>query len=140
MAFVNVKDVGDRLGRPITDLEEVAQVNAWINDAETLIRARVRDFDVRVSEGCLDPDIVRLVVGNAVERKLRNPDGKQNERIDDYSYGLNADAARGAVFITDEEWALLQPSGGDGAFSIVPGGYPSGKYWWPTTDRWEPLR
>ena len=45
----------------------------------------------------------------AVIRKVKNPDGKVSEGIDDYNYRLNENARKGDLFLTDEEWALISP-------------------------------
>ena len=137
--YANLTDVAERLGRPITDSDEVAQVNAWIGDVEQLIAARLPDLDERIAEGRPTLAVVTMVVANAVIRKVKNPDGKQNERIDDYSYGLTEDAARGALFLTDEEWALLAPVGQSGAFTIKPYGAVRGSGQWVHPDVWVPL-
>lgn len=130
--YANLTDVADRLGRPISDALEVTQVNAWIADVEAIILARIPSLDVRLSTGALSPDVVSMVVANAVVRKVKNPDGKQNERIDDYSYGLTESASRGELFLTAEEWALLAPAAGAGGFSTRPGFVPD-RYVWPGT-------
>lgn len=132
MSYANVTDVQVRLGRPITSSAEIAQVTAWLTDVEALIKVRIPDLDQRVVTGQIDESIVSLVEAQVVVRKVKNPDGKQNERIDDYSYGLNTDAARGDLFLTDEEWALLLPVSATGAFTIRPFGEPSsrGPQWW----------
>lgn len=132
MSYANVTDVQIRLGRPITSAAEIAQVTAWLTDVEALIKVRIPDLDQRVALGQIDEAIVALVEAQAVVRKVKNPDGKQNERIDDYSYGLNTDAARGDLFLTDEEWALLLPVSATGAFTIRPFGEPSSRvpHWW----------
>ncbi len=137
--YANLTDVAERLGRPITDSDEVAQVNAWIGDVEQLIAARLPDLDERIADGRPTLAVVMMVVANAVIRKVKNPDGKQNERIDDYSYGLTEDAARGALFLTDEEWALLAPVGQSGAFTIMPYGAVRGRGQWVHPDVWVPL-
>src|SRR6478735_3964414 len=116
MTYAVLADVATRLGRPITDSNEVAQVEAWLGDVESLILARIPDLADWVAGGVPSEAVVKMVEANAVVRKVKNPDGKQNERIDDYSYGLNADAARGDLFLTDAEWALLEPGSGEGAF------------------------
>lgn len=121
MTYATVADVGTRLGRPITEPAEVAQVNAWLGDVESLILARVPNLVELVDDGRPTAATVAMIEANAVIRKVKNPDGKQNERIDDYSYGLNADAARGDLFLTDAEWALLLPVSASGAFSTRPG-------------------
>ena len=125
MSVATVTDVQVRLGRPITDTAEIAQVNAWLADIEALIKVRIPDLAVRILDGVLDEEVVKLVEAQAVVRKVKNPDGKQNERVDDYSYGLNADAPRGDLFLTDDEWALLLPSTNpSGAFTVRPYGAP----------------
>lgn len=125
MSIASVTDVQVRLGRPITDAAEIAQISAWLGDVEALIKVRIPDLAQRVLDGLLDSEVVKLVEAQVVVRKVKNPDGKQNERIDDYSYGLTADAARGDLFLTDDEWDLLTPSATpSGAFTIRPFGAP----------------
>src|SRR5690625_133582 len=129
MAFANLSDVADRLGRPISDPDEVKQVNAWIGDVEVIIRSRIPDIDDQIDGGALSSDVVTMVTTNAVVRKALNPTGKQNERIDDYSYGLTEDAARGDLFLTEAEWGLLMPVSASGAFSVRPGFDPDRRCW-----------
>ncbi|HLR96184.1 MAG TPA: Gp19/Gp15/Gp42 family protein [Jiangellaceae bacterium] len=129
MALVNLDDVASRLGRPISDPDEVDQVIAWTGDVEAIIRARIPDIDQRIVEGEPSAEVVTMVAANAVVRKVNNPTGKQNERIDDYSYGLTEDAARGELFLTDDEWALLMPDSGLGAFSVRPSYEPDRHPW-----------
>ena len=105
MAYAAVQDVATTLGRPITDPDEQNQVIAWISGCELKIRTRLGDIDG------LDQDILRYVISEAVARRVRNPEGKQNERIDDYSYGLSSEAARAEIYLTEDEWAMLAPSG-----------------------------
>jgi len=139
VTYATVEDVSKRLGRPITAQAEIDQVNAWLADVEQIILARIPDLDERVTEGQPPSGVVVMVEANAVVRKVRNPEGKQNERIDDYSYGLNADAARGELFLTDDEWNLLLPGGSDGAFTIRPAGRVPGPGYWLHPDVWVPL-
>lgn len=124
MSYATVTDVQVRLGRPIIDTDEIEQVNAWLSDVEALILSRIPDLVARIDEGTIAEAVLVMVEARAVVRKAKNPDGKQNERIDDYSYGLNADAARGEVFLTDEEWGLLLPVGSATAFTVRPFGQP----------------
>lgn len=138
MTYALLTDVATRLGRPITDPDEVAQVNAWLADVEALILTRIPDLGAHVSEGRPTPAVVTMIEANAVIRKIKNPDGKQNERIDDYSYGLNTDAARGDLFLTDEEWALLAPGSGEGAFTIRPYSANPRRGQWVHPDVWVP--
>ncbi len=124
MAYATVTDVTKRLGRAVSSNDERLQITTWLNDAERLILRRIPDLEAKVEDGSICRDDVVLVEANAVFRKVKNPDGKQNERIDDYSYGLGDDAAKGEVFIADDEWSLLlsDDDGIDGAFTITPGG------------------
>jgi len=124
MSYATITDVSTRLGRPISDSLEVAQVTAWIGDIEALILARIPTLAGLITAGSLATETVTMVEANAVIRKIRNPDGKQNEKIDDYSYGLNANAARGELFLSDDEWDLLTPNASSGAFTVTPYGLP----------------
>ena len=138
MAHASIDDVSTRLGRPITSAGEVQQVTAWLGDIEALILARIPTLDLLIAAGSPTAAVVAMVEANAVIRKIRNPEGKVSEDIDDYRYRLNADAARGDLFLTDSEWALLQPAGGDGAFTIRPAGTPRTEGWWVHPDTWVP--
>lgn len=105
MAYAIVKDVEAVLGRRASSEEETEQINAWIKGAELIIQSRLGPLDE------LDSQAVRFVICESVARRVRNPDGIQNERIDDYSYGFNTDAAKASLHITDEEWELLRGRG-----------------------------
>lgn len=118
--FATLTDVQARLGRPISDAAEIAQVTAWLADTEVLIRARVPDIDERVAAGTPPAATVTMVVSNVVIRKLQNPDGKIQEGLDDYNYRLNENARRGELFLTDDEWALILGPVASGAFSVRP--------------------
>lgn len=120
MAYATVEDVATRLGRPITEPTEVAQVDAWLEDVEVLIRARVPDLDALVTAGTPPEPVVVMVESNAVVRMVRNPEGKTQERIDDYSWGLPANPYAGSLYLTDVEWGLLEPGASDGAWTIRP--------------------
>lgn len=122
MTHAAVADVSTRLGRPITSTPEIAQVNAWLGDVEAQILARIPGFAAAVIAGAPSTAVVVMVEANAVIRKIRNPDGKVSEDIDDYRYRLNADAARGDLFLTDEEWAWLTPESPSAAFTVTPYG------------------
>lgn len=102
MAVATLDDVATSLGRPITDMAEVAQVNQWLGDAELLISLRFPDLTA------LNQDALKYVEREAVVARLRNPDGYQYEAIDDYRYGLPAESRR--ITITDEWWQMLAPT------------------------------
>ncbi len=123
MTYANLSDVQTRLGRTVSDASEVAQINAWLSDAETVITGRISNLVALVTAGTIPLATVVMVECRAVIRKINNPDGKQNERLDDYSFGLNPDQAKGEIFLTDEEWEMVTPDTGSAeAFTIRPRG------------------
>jgi Phage protein Gp19/Gp15/Gp42 len=137
MTYAPVDDVATRLGRPITEPPEVAQVEAWLADTELLILARVPDLDALVAAGDPTQGAVVMVESNAVVRMVRNPDGKTQERIDDYSWGLPANPQAGTLYLTDTEWGLLEPGASEGAWTIRPYAA-TGAGTWLTPDVWVP--
>ena len=112
---VTTDDIAKRLGRSLSTAE-VAQVEAWIGDAEWLIDSRAARLGLSV-----DPDVQDRVVALAVVEMARNP---QNETqvdvaIDDGRVSKRYSSGSGRVTIRDEWWALLDPNGGDGsAFAV----------------------
>lgn len=105
MSYATVIDVATTLGRPITDPDEQNQITNWISKTERIIAARLGDLDA------LDRQILADVISEVVARRARNPDGKRNERIDDYSYTLDAAASSVELTLTDAEWARLSQDG-----------------------------
>lgn len=138
MAYATVSDVEARLGRPISDPLEVVQVEAWLDDIEALIMARIPDLADRIGDGTPTVSMVVTIEANAVIRKIQNPNGVVSEGNDVYNYRLNENARKGELFLTDQEWALLLPGGGDGAFTITPGGYRPRDGQWVHPDVWVP--
>jgi hypothetical protein len=122
MAYATLTDVVESLGRPIpVGSTEATQVDRWLANAELLITARIPDLGALITAGQIDQNAVVYVETEAVIRKIRNPDGKVSEDIDDYRYRLNTDAAKGSIFITDDEWALIGPqdlAAPAGAYSV----------------------
>lgn len=114
MAYATVIDVATTLGRPITDQDEQAQILNWISKTERIIAARLGHLDN------LDRQILADVISEVVARRARNPDGKRNERIDDYSYTLDAAASAVELTLTADEWARLSQDGStSGAYMPV---------------------
>lgn len=114
MAYATVIDVATTLGRPITDQDEQAQILNWISKTERIIAAHLGDL------AALDRQILADVISEVVARRARNPDGKRNERIDDYSYTLDAAASAVELTLTDAEWARLSQDGStSGAYMPV---------------------
>lgn len=123
----SVNDVATQLGRQITDPQETAQIEAWIELADMTVRKRYPNLDQLVSEGRIDQNAVNLVEAQAVARYSRNPSGftSRSETIDDYTtaYGMSNPSV--SIELTDAEWSLIAPSdsGASGAFTITPTGH-----------------
>lgn len=117
--YADLTDVATRLGRT-PEGAEAAQITAWIEDVEGLIAERIPTL----ADLAADPDYarrLRAIICAVVIRKVDNPTGKLQERIDDYSYGLSADVVRTSdLTLTDAEWARLSPTSASGAWSIIP--------------------
>lgn len=127
--FATTTDVSTRLGRAPVDNSELAQWQAWLDDVEALILERIPGMVDAIVAGAPSVQTVTAVVCAVVIRKVNNPTGKLQERIDDYSYGLTATAATADLELTAAEWARLTPSASSGAFSIRPGYESDGIEW-----------
>ncbi|MFD6421038.1 hypothetical protein [Streptomyces sp. NPDC060198] len=115
MALATPEDLADRLGRDLTPTEE-RQAPVLIGDATAVILDRFPRYGTA-------PTVVSTKVACAmVLRVLRNPDGKRQETIDDYSYTIDSSRSSGEIYLTPSEIEELRPAhSGGGAFSIVPG-------------------
>ena len=114
MAYATVIDVATTLGRQITDPDEQNQITNWIGKVERIIAARLGNLDA------LDRQILADVISEVVARRARNPDGKRNERIDDYSYTLDAAASAVELTLTADEWGRISQDGStSGAYMPV---------------------
>ena len=125
MAYATVIDVATTLGRPITDPDEQAQIVNWIAKTERIVSARLGDLDnldrqILAARCFMTRQILADVISEVVARRARNPDGKRNERIDDYSYTLDAAASAVELTLTADEWARLSQDGStSGAYMPV---------------------
>lgn len=108
--YATTIDVEDRLGRPVTN---PVQVQAWLDDVEVLIRARIPNIADLVATGQVDADTLRMVEANAVIRRLQNPEGLSTYtvRVDDGSVTKtrSGSSTDGVLALTDDEWELLLP-------------------------------
>ena len=125
MSFVEPADIAARLGRALTDSETV-QVEAWIGDLDAIVQARIPGLADQLASGALPPGLVRTVYAQAIRRVLLNPEGlrQSSETIDDYTTSKTYDAAvsGSALYLTDDEWAMLSPAAASSAYSIRPHG------------------
>lgn len=127
MAYATVSDVEVRYGRTLSAAES-AQVTAWIDDLEAEILERIPALDLLVLAGRPTVGTLKRVISAAIIRKLQNPQGLRTRTvaIDDYSTTETVDSANSAGYLglTDDEWSLLLPGSGGGAFTITPYGAP----------------
>lgn len=108
----DVAEVQDRFpDRQLTDAELVF-VLSRLDDAETYLLARFPNLAARVSAGMLAAAAVQRVQVEMVLRVLRNPDGKSQESIDDYSWRRDGAVSSGLLYATDDELAELTPQAG----------------------------
>jgi hypothetical protein len=93
--------------RSLTDDEEL-KAATLLDDAWQLIQVRNTTVATRLSAvpPTLNVAVVVMVQCAMVIRVLRNPDGKRQEQIEDYSYQRD-DSPSGELFISDEELALI---------------------------------
>jgi DNA-binding transcriptional LysR family regulator len=118
--FAQVSDVAIEMGKELTPAQE-STATAKIEQLTASIRMRYPDIDLRMASSASLETVVRRTVAAAVARVLRNPDGKIQETIDDYSYRRADAVAEGVLQLTDIEWGLLGPStaaASPGAFTI----------------------
>ncbi|MFB7739574.1 Gp19/Gp15/Gp42 family protein [Streptomyces sp. NPDC056112] len=113
MALATLEDLADRLGRDLTAVE-TRQATSLLEDASALIVERFPRYATTPTQTS------KKVCCAMVLRVLRNPEGKRQESIDDYSYTIDSSRSAGELYLTDNEAAELQPSR-TGAFSIVLG-------------------
>ena len=117
--YASLHDVATRLGRT-PEGAEAAQIVAWIGDVAGLIEQRIPDLHTLASEEAYALRLTAIICA-VVIRKVDNPSGKIQERIDDYSYGVSSEQVRSSdLTLTDAEWGRLLPTA-TGAWSIAPG-------------------
>lgn len=130
MSYASVKDVADRLGRSITDSDEIAQVQAWLDDVEDIISARfTRGGLVFADQVALSDPVVSTVVrveAGVVVRRLLNPAGLTSvtRTLDDASFTERHEGSDFAWSLSDDDWFDLLPvvnNVNSGAFSVQPG-------------------
>ena len=133
---VTVADLEARW-RPLTPVE-ASVAASLLSDAWAIMLARVPGLEARLSS-TLSGDLVVAVESAMVLRVLRNPDGKRQETIDDYSWTRDNAVSAGLLYLSDEELSLLGPAGAvSNAFSIRPYGAPDGGGTWLDTTTWVP--
>jgi hypothetical protein len=120
---VTARDVETRW-HPLSDAERDLAKHLLV-DAWAILLARVPTLESRLgaSPPTLSKALVVTVETAMVLRVMRNPEGKRQESIDDYSWTRDNAVSAGLLYLGDDELALLVPSGDlSGAFSITPYG------------------
>lgn len=112
--YATVTDVQVRYGSLIAGTAREAQVEAWLTDVETTISALLPGFEEAVQAGQPAAATVKMVVANAVVRRLRNPDGVRTTTVsvDDGSVTRTRGGSPlvdGVEWLTDGEWDLITP-------------------------------
>lgn len=104
--------------RPLTPAESTT---AWalLEDAWAVLTVRAPALESRLVAETVSMGAVVQVVTAMVLRVLRNPDGKRQVSIDDYSYTIDQARSTGGLYVSDSELELLGSRVG-GAFSIMP--------------------
>ena len=106
--------------RPLSAAEQ-AVASTLLGDAWQILLSRVSLLSQRLDDTEVSEDLVVAVLSAMVIRVLRNPDGKFQESIDDYSWTRDSAVSSGLLYVTDEELAMLAPAGAtSSAFSIEP--------------------
>lgn len=119
MAYATVEDVQNRYHETIDEALAVV-VGTRLGDAELILKNRIPDLDDRVAASETYEQIVIMVESDMVLRLIKNPDGYSQESDGNYSYAIYQMVASGRLEVLDDEWELLSPEGGRGAFTISP--------------------
>lgn len=118
MTAALTEDVETALGRPMSSDAEGRQVEWWLTGIEMLIQSRLGDVSL------LDQDVLRYVEAEAVVAKVRRGDSRVSSEtvsVDDGSLTRRFETGVQAADISDEWWALLNPSTGSSFYSTRPG-------------------
>lgn len=124
-----VADVVNRW-RPLST-QETTNAQTFLDDAWVMLRRHFTTLGVNIdtlmttdealpaADRTLKAAVVRVIV-TAVLRVMKNPDGLQQESIDDYTYKRDEAVSAGLLYFGDDELDGLVPgSGGTGRVFMV---------------------
>lgn len=94
--------------RPLVD-HEPANAEAFLSDAWAEVLSRRPNIESDIESGGVSSDNVVRVICAMVLRVLRNPEGYDQESIDDWSGRRNSLVADGILRITPDELAAITP-------------------------------
>lgn len=109
--------------RPLSSQEEV-NASTFLDDAWEILQMRVAGLDALITAGTVTAAAAKAVLCAMVLRVLKNPDGKRQEAIDDYSWTRDQAVADGSMYVSAEELDLLTPASSSTAFTVRPYGVP----------------
>ena len=99
-------------------------------DAWRMLKRAVVNVEADVADDTDYSDEVVRVLASAVLRVLKNPEGKRQESVDDYSYTRDSTQSTGTLYFTGEELGALASTRRTRAFSfsVLPVGYPDATF------------
>lgn len=102
-AYATPDDLAARW-RPLTD-QEVLTAGALLDDAALMLRAEYPGIDDNVTQGILDPGVLRAVSVAMVKRAMVRPDGvtQSAETVGPYSASQSFANPTGNLYITAAE-------------------------------------
>jgi len=107
-AFATVADVQDLYEVELPAGAE-ARVQTLLDYASAIYRRAHPSLGAGLSDGSLDPVLVRLAVVNACLRVIRNPGGVISETAGEFSYRVDSAMAAGRLSFTAEEMSWGRP-------------------------------
>ena len=134
-----ILDLKARSFRPLSEQEETVG-GILLGDAWELITSQIPRVEGRSTTDAKFAALVKQVQCAMVLRVIKNPDGLLSEQIDDYQYRRDSAISAGALYLSDDERALLGAGDGesDGAWTIRSRARGRGPGWWEHPDTWVP--
>lgn len=107
----NPASLSDLEARSFRDLtaHEQSIAQTWLDDAWALLLGRRPDLEADITADRVSESTVIRVLVSMVLRVFSNPDGKLEERIDDYSYRRDSLVSSGVLHLTPDELADITP-------------------------------
>lgn len=87
------------------------QLLALMRKARARLLTLIPSLTRRVTAGLLDEDVVKGVIEDMVLRVVKNPKALRQLGIDDFQATIDTAVSSGALYLTDDERSLLQPTG-----------------------------
>lgn len=124
MALATRVDVEARLGRTVTEDQELVLVAQLLEDAEGILTARLPTLLLRAGTDLPYRARAVAVEAAAVVRVLRNPEGYRSESTGPFGYTLDTRVAAGFLTVLRDEWSQLGYTGAS-SINTVPVDLPS---------------